>query len=263
MIMHARSLILVASLLATAAFQQPLTLSLKLAPDQTIKYTSHSKIQQEMMGQDFSQSVDLNLNLKTEKADKGTKVTMKLTDVKLTLPEGVQLPMSAEDLTKSIESVTTTATYDESGKSTDLKIEGDDMARMMTSSMNATRMGFMGIQYPASPLKVGDTWSVDYDLTNILNAGGSDSPKKQSITVNYTLTKIDGAVATVDGKIKGKVESSGPNGMAITIDMDTTSTYQIDTATGIPNSISTSGKNHLDFGMGEMDQHVESTVTKI
>ncbi|HEY0867188.1 MAG TPA: DUF6263 family protein [Fimbriimonas sp.] len=255
--------VLASSLALAAPAQTPLSLRLKLQPDQALNYGVKTQIAQDMMGTDLSQTVDMTMSIKTAKAEKGTQALVQMTNVKLTLPENVPLPFTVEDLTKSIESVKTTIVYSDLGKALETKIEADDMAKMFSAlSSGSANVGFLGLEYPEKALNIGDTWSAEINLTEALTAAGATPGPKKALPVAYTLTKVENGVATIKAVIKGTMETQGPGGMSANLDTDTESEYLVDIATGLPTTITTKGTNKIDFGGMTLDQKVSSTITK-
>lgn len=258
-------LFLLSSLALAATLQEPATLRLKLESGKAVKYQHHTAIAQEMGGMDLSQSLDMTMNLVGTKVEKGTQVVIGMSDAKVTVPENMPMQGTPEDLAKAINSVKVTSTFNEYGKSSDVKVEGDSSAKTLMGAAANMNMGFLGLQYPEQALKIGDTWKVDFDLSSVIAAasGSTDTTKKVIIPVTYTLTKLENGVATIEAKEKGKFDVDTPQGITVTVNTDTTSTYVIDVATGLPNTIDVKGHNVVDTPMGPLDQNVTSTTKKL
>jgi hypothetical protein len=265
--MRVRSALFLSFVAATAfagSAQEPVQLRFHFDPAAKLAYSSKTNVAQEMMGTDLSSAVEMTMTFTAEKADQGTKLSMVVSGSKATLPEGAPLPFTAEDMQQAMDSIKTTATYNELGVASDTKVEGNEMAKSLAATMNNLQMGFLGLEYPEKALKVGDTWVLERDFSK---KPGETAPAttgaKKTIPVTYTLTKLEDGTATITAATKGQVETEGMGGMPMTVDMDTVTEYQVDVATGLPKTIKTTGSNHMDLGIGQMDQKIDATITRL
>lgn len=128
------------------------------------------------------------------------------------------------------------------------KTVSDDSADSCSKTRHVRMMsyGFMGLAYPAAPVKVGDTWTATYDLKKGFDRLGFTTTFAPSSIQTRTYKLL--SLGTENGKRVAKIEASAKTDYKIdgTKDAmkftnvqkgDDSAVYVVDTATGLPLSV--------------------------
>jgi len=126
--------------------------------------------------------------------DKYTIVTT-IDDVKGTA-NGQDMPAAIVD---SMKKVKATAVMDSTGKTLSTQVEGGAPGQVPDAG---------GMNFPAKPVKVGDTWE------GVTKSNGAE------VKAQYKLTKVEGNIATIESTLAGLPASITPDGPVVSqVDM--------------------------------------------
>jgi hypothetical protein len=99
-----------------------------------------------------------------------------------------------EQATRQAKGMKVTASYDATGKVSDMKTAGDGGAASMLTGIGSS-VGFMGLNFPSGPVRVGDSWKTTWDFKASAGRMLSMLPNPKwantEIPTTYTLKSID------------------------------------------------------------------------
>jgi hypothetical protein len=188
---------------------------------------------------------------------KGTTIQTKVTNAKISGGQGV----NGKQIADAMEKQTITALYSPLGA----YVSGDlNMGQM---GAMAAQAGVQGIIFPQGPVKAGSTWTATIDIGKIMAATGAQGMKVVSggkIPVKYKITgfkkvgtkNVAGVSASMNGNV---VMAMGETKM--TLAMKSTSTGQVDVATGIVRSMASTANVGTSFGQMKMNQTIKMSMT--
>src|SRR5687768_7742254 len=197
------------------------------------------------------------------KGAKGTVIETKITNAKMSGGG-----MDGNAMADAMEKQVITATYSPLGA----YVSGDVNAGAM-GAMSA-QAGVQGVIFPQAAVKVGSTWKATVDISKLMGAaGGANGPKVVSggkIPVTYKLTgfktvagkQVAGISAAMNGNVvmsMGQAAQGAQGQMKLAI--KSTSSGQVDVATGMVRSMTTNANVNMNFGQMKMDQKIKMTVT--
>ncbi|HMS56029.1 MAG TPA: hypothetical protein PKA27_11575 [Fimbriimonadaceae bacterium] len=253
------------SVLASA---QSVTLKLKLTSGKTYKYQTLTDMQQAAQGMSMPMKIDQVMNLKVgAKTAKGYSVTHSVSSAKVTVPKDSPMASMSKSIEDSAKKATFTSIYSETGKIVQAgKVQGGLPGMQNQNGFSA---GFMGVEYPKTPVSVGTKWTASIDISEALGSTGMKVDGKP-IVVTYKVTKIETKngktlvtlATTMNGKSSGSMKA-GQNqpGGTMNLSINGSGTTVVDAATGLPVSSKMTAKNVIGFGGMSMTQNMTVTST--
>jgi hypothetical protein len=143
------------------------TLRLKLQP-KTYQYAMTMDVDQGPIGKMKSRST---MVIAVKKKGANYLMTMSTKDIKVTAPKGSPMEAQAKQLEQASKGEKTTATYSDRGVLVGaLKVTGNKAAQNM---FNGMQIGFMGVEFPVGPVRVGSSWTAQMDLAKIIKSMGA------------------------------------------------------------------------------------------
>jgi len=218
----------------------------------------------------FSQKATLRVQV-VQSGASGVQIVQRVQNTDVTVPAGSPLKGMEKNIEQQANAVVLRSRYNARAQPIDIKSAGGGAAAGVLGGLGQSGMGFMGITYPATPVKVGSTWRGQMDLGAMFSAGAPGMFKsggQSKIPIVYRLLRFgnSGGRRTADVSItmKGVITMKAQNGQTISMNTNSVGTAMIDVATGMPMLVDTNGTNRIKFGaMGEMNQAIRSrTVLK-
>lgn len=259
--------LLVLSQLGCGGGEKAVTLRLRLEKGKG--YVFESSVNQTTQGVGGSKTEaeqKLVTTVKVDDASEGKyKTTSTISDVEI-----VSAALGAEQkaaLKSQIEAVKLQIEYDELGHSLGSKTPD---AGALAATMGAQGVGFMGLHYPSRPVKVGDKWSAEFDIQEVLGSmlAGLKAKGSTKIPIAYTLKTLESrggkSVAVIAFDMGGEIAFTvdRPDGQAAEVKMKTDSKgeYVVDAATGLPLESTTTGRNDIDAMGQKISQEMKILV---
>lgn len=230
----------------------------------TYKFSSRTETQSSGNGPDgkpvsskFATSQNLNvkvLSVKDGKAELETKADA----FKVEGDAKDQQAQMIKGMMAQQKEVVTKAVYDSLGKPAGENPDLSDPMRSMVNGVGAA-IGVFGINYPGKAVKIGDSWSSEFDLGKLLQArippGVNTSVQNGKVPTTYTLKSVDPgkgvAVIEVSMKASPKMqivfpEQKGADGktvkmppMNMALEISSKGSVTVDLKTGLPISMTT------------------------
>jgi len=257
---------------AGAAFAQKVTLQFMPPVGKNYNYVMTNDIKSAASaGLGMNQNISVLVSILSKSAP-GTKVRMKITDVKVKSPAGSPAAANMEQVRKQMVGSTTDMVYDARARMVGTPTSSNPRMQQMMGSMGGMGTGFMGVEFPAGPVGPGSKWNTTIDLGKVM--GGAmpmmQMGKNSKIPVAYTLQKVENKggkkLATIAVVISGKMDLSmgqgrpGGQSMKIGLNMNTKGTMVVDMATGIPSSGKSAGTVEISMnGQRSMTQTLSTT----
>lgn len=244
------------------------SLTLRLRLEKGKSYVFDSKVQQTTQAPGGKTEVGQSLvtTVKIDDASEGKyRTTSSISEVKI---DSASLPAEqSAAMKKQMEAVKLQIEYDELGHTLDTK---SSASGALAATMGSQGVGFMGLHYPSRPVAVGDIWSAEFDIQEVLGSmlAGLKAKGSTKIPIKYTLksseTKNGKSVAVIDFSMVGDLVFTvdRPNGPATEITMKTNSTgdYVVDTKTGLPMESTTKGRNEIGAAGQNLVQEMQISV---
>lgn len=191
-------------------------LRLNLQP-RTYTYVMNMDMDQAMMGK-VNQKMTTTIAVK--KSGANYVMTQKITSMKVTADKGSPMAGQAAQLEKAAKGSTTTATYNNRGRLIgNIKSVGSAQATNMLQGM---QIGFMGLEFPATAVRPGSSWTASMDLAKMMKSmGGGQVPANVKIsgtplTIKYTVkslgTNNGKRIANISYTINGTLNMQMPGG---------------------------------------------------
>jgi hypothetical protein len=204
---------------AVLAFaQDSFTMRAKPAAGSNLTVTTASTMKMAfsgMMEQEINSKTTVTQKVGFAAGDSGwTKFDIQTTDVKMegdSMAAAMGQGPSAEDIAKAVKEVKIAGEFDETGKTRNVAItglnEGDFSARGIVESdfQALAQLGFMGLNWPKDPVKVGSKWTSEFDFAKILEANsmGFLTNIVGKMPVEFEVLGFE----QIDGKTYAKVKS--------------------------------------------------------
>ena len=267
-ISKAAILVAVTGLVAAVAWAQG-TVTLRLKPPVGAKY-QYKVTMNSSSGSGSSAGAGMAMNgtynqwyIVKSKSAKGTVIETKVTNAKVS-SGGKANAQLAEAMQKQV----ITATYSPLGAYVSGNLNMGNMGSM------GAQAGAQGVMFPQGPVKIGSTWVATVDIGKIMGAAaGANGPKIVSggkIPVKYKLVglktvggkQVAGISATMNGNVVMSMGAqAGAQGGQMKMGLKSTSTGQVDVATGMVRSMSTDATVNMNFGQMIMNQKLKMTMT--
>ena len=198
----------------------------------------------------------------------GFRVQTTVTDVKMTGPGAAN---SASKIETALKGKSWTADYSPTGKVSNLSTTATGPTKSILTASQAMDAGFMGVLFPAGPVRPGSTWSGELDINKLFKSfPGGNMLKITSggkFPVRYTLRSIKGNVAYLNFTMNGKTTMSlntpknanaqqNPQAQNMDMAISSTGSAQVDTATGLPIASSTTA----NITMNAMGMHIVQKI---
>lgn len=250
-----------------AIAQAPVKLRLNLGSGKTYRYNSSMTTKSSMGAQAQPMTVTMVQVVKVKsKSATGYKVGFSSENVKMQAKAGSPMAGMAKQMEESMKKASYDADIDFRGKT---KTTASAMSGMMGGNVGGSLSGFLGVEYPEGPVKVGTTWTTAIDLAKMM--GGMASQMKVSgkpILVTYTVKSMGNQggkqTVTLGIVLKGTANMSmnmGKEGgqMNSTMNMNGKGSAVCDVATGLP--IATDMSSTIGINMNGMKIDQQMSVT--
>jgi hypothetical protein len=193
---------------------------------------------------------------------KGINFQIKVTNAKFT---GGAPGMDPKQMEDAVEKSAINATY-------------SPLAAYVSGDMNmggmgamAAQAGLQGVIFPQAAVKAGSTWTATFDIGKLVSSAGGQGMRVVSggkVPVRYKLTGFKTVagkqVASITGTMNGNVVMAmgqGQNQGQMKMNLKATSTFQLDTRTGMLRSATTNANVGTTFGNMNMNQTVKMTMS--
>ncbi len=250
-----------------AIAQAPVKLRLNLASGKTYRYNSSMTTKSSMGAQAQPMTVTMVQVVKVKsKSATGYKVGFSSENVKMQAKAGSPMAGMAKQMEEGMKKASYDADIDFKGKT---KTSASAMSGMMGGNVGGSLSGFLGVEYPEGPVKVGSTWTTAIDLAKMMGAMASQMKVTgKPILVTYTVKSMGSQggkqTVTLGIVLKGTANMSmnmGKEGgqMNSTMTMNGKGNAICDIATGLP--ISTDMSSTIGINMNGMKIDQEMKVT--
>jgi hypothetical protein len=259
------ALALIGVLTAASVTQGQGPLRLSLTPGKTYRFASSTTVTGGPTG-NMTQSMDYLVKI-LKKVGDVYHVETKIANSKMTgqMASGPQ----AEAIKKATEAGRIVATYNGRGTQLSMKMAGanDPQVQQVGAAMGMMNFGFLGLEFPSGPARVGTTWTKKHDLKKLMasSLGPMASQLKISsspLTIKYTVKQISGNAVTIgstfDGTMTMSMSQQGKK-LNFKIKMGGTGTSIVDKTTGLQKSTTMNMTNTISGPM-QMTQKMTTTM---
>jgi hypothetical protein len=240
-------------------------LRLNLTPGKTYRFSSSTTMSGGPTG-NMTQSMDYLVKI-VKKVGDVYHVETKIANSKMSGP--MATGPQAEAIKKATEAGRIAATYNGRGTQLSAKMVGNNnpQAQQVGAAMGMMNFGFLGLEFPSGPARVGTTWTKKHDLKKLLGSalGPMASQMKISaspLTIKYTVKQISGSNVTIgstyDGTMTMSVTQQGRT-QSFKIKMAGTGTSMVDKATGLQRSTTMNMTQSITSPM-QMTQKMTTTM---
>lgn len=243
------------------------TLRLNLQQGKTYTYVTETTMAQQSSS--TTQRITQAVKVTSKKGDR-YKMSVSVVDAKVSAKAGTPMANQAKQIENQLKSMKFTADYGLRGNSQGAPTfsGAGSQAQQMMGGMAAMNMGFMGMEFPQAPVKVGSSWTTTMDLAKMMKASGL--PASVVVTggpllVKYTLKGLNGKAANIAYTISGKVNMSITNPqnnqkLNMAMSMAGNGISVVDVATGLQRT-NTSNTTMNMSGPASMTQKITTKMT--
>ena len=238
----------------------PLTLRFNLPNGAKFAASTTMNMSMMVMQKDQGMNAVMSQAISVSKVGNGFKAVMKTVKAKFSAPAGSLMAAQTKTMEDAAKKVVTTTIFDAMGHS-QTTTTGSQMAGGMST-------GFMGMEYPAKGLNVGDKWTSTVDVAKILGESlkqlGTASGKPLLMT--YTLKQVSVVngkrIATIASTLVGSATiTMKAQNMKMLIGMSGSGSSKVDTSTGMPMMNSMNLVMDMNVAGQQMKQTIKTSTT--
>lgn len=258
-------------LLLAAARQDTYSLKLTVPPGTTYTQVTKSATHTAITGmteQETDSSTSMTNTLTFDKAEEGTKVTVKTTDLKVEGEAG--MGMDIESMVAEMKTLVVTMFVNELGEVSKSNTEGGgELAHQNQVFEELMRVGWNGVVFPKEPVSVGTKWTAKVDTKKLSGAGNAQIKVFDGdVTMSYEFLgqeAVDGVTynkvkLNIKGALTGTVDGGGqPLDAKINVDGD--NVYWLDPVTGVHAKVTSKTNVDIDVTMVQVKVTVKSDIS--
>jgi hypothetical protein len=256
---------------------EEVTLRLRLEPNQAIEFMTEMDLDQSFATVEGSLTSRMRQRAEVlERTDEGHyRVLFSNTDVEVLTEEDSPLEAEARLLEQNARAFRYEAVFDDRGHPEGAKaVEDGETPR--GQGLAWMTVGFFGVEYPEEPVRVGQEWTREVDLSKVmegLDVNMIEPSGHTSLPITFRVSRIDQregqTVVVVETSMKGTIElelRQSPGNEArpkVTLATDISGTIEIDGTDGVPLSSSVQGRNTLRVADTEVQQSMRTSMHRI
>ena len=197
-----------------------------------------------------------------------TTLETKMGKAKVTMPANSPMASMKDTIERAGSDVTSTTVVDELGNLKNVSLKGANP--MMSNLGSSITQGAQGVSYPLKAVKVGDSWTMDFDMGKMMGKAGMGMGMTATgkVPIVYRLVSVDKRGGKTLAKIlismKGKsTMTMAARGQKVDFNMNVSGSTVVDTGTGLAVNVTMTSDSDMKVRDQTMHQHMVMSMKSL